>query len=127
MRRRGTLVAVALLAALALTAVAVAGVTGPPRGTRIISPPGGKATADGPSDATGYVLDGAHGGTTTSDPIVATPRPMDNLEFSQDNRMARYVAFQSKDSLAGTSADGHSHIYLFKRKSGQKTTAGLLS
>ena len=127
MRPRGTLLAVALVAVLVMTAVAVAGVTGPPRGTRIISPPGGKALADGPSDATDYVSDGAHGGTPTADPVVGTPRPMDNIEFSQDNRMARYAAFQSKDSLAGTTADGHSHIYLFTRKSGQKTTGGLLS
>src|SRR3954466_14467873 len=128
MRHGGKALPLALLtAALPLTAVAIAAVTGPPRGTRIISPPGGTATADGPSDSTDYVLDGGHGGTPTSDPIVGTPRPMDNIEFSQDNRLTRYVAFQSKDSLAGTSADGHSHIYLFTRKRGQKTTNGLLS
>jgi hypothetical protein len=127
MRLRDSLPLVALLCLLGLAAVAVAGVTGPPRGTRIISPPGGKDPTAGPSDATDYVSDGAHGGTPTSDPVVGTPRPMDNIEFSQDNRMARYAAFQSKDDLAGSSADGHSHIYLFKRKSGQKTTDGLVS
>jgi hypothetical protein len=116
-----------LTAALALAAVALAAVTGPPRGTRIISPPGGKPSAVGPSDATDYVLDGAHGGTPVSDPIVATPRPMDNIEFSQDNRLVLFAVFQSKDSLAGTNADGHSHIYLFTRKRHQKTTSGLLS
>lgn len=129
MRNTGKVLALVSLAmaALVLAAVAIAAVTGPPRGTAIISPPGGKATADGPSDSTDYVVDGAHGGTPTANPVVGTPRPADNIEFSQDNRLAQYVAYQSKDSLAGTSADGHSHIYLFKRKRGQKTTAGLLS
>src|SRR3954451_8568559 len=128
MRHAGKALTLALLtAALPLAAVAIAGFAGPPRGTRIISPPGGQPTADGPSDSTDYVLDGGHGGTPTSDPIVGTPRPMDNIEFSQDNRITQFVVFQSKDSLAGTSADGHSHTYLFKRKRGQKTTTGLLS
>src|SRR5512132_2522521 len=113
-----------LTAALALAAFALAAVTGPPRGTRIISPPGGKPSANGPSDATDYVLDGAHGGTPVTDPIVGTPRPMDNIEFSQDNRLVLFAVFQSKDSLAGTTADGHSHIYLFTRKRHQKTTGG---
>src|SRR4051812_25210377 len=106
----------AFLLSAALASVAFASVTGPPRGTRIISPPGGKPAAAGPSDATDYTLDGAHGGTPTADPIVGAPRPMDNIEFSQDSRLVQYVAFQSKDSLAGTSSDGHSHIYIFKRK-----------
>jgi hypothetical protein len=125
--RQALTLSVPIVAALATGAVAIAGVTGPPRGTRIVSPPGGKPSAAGPSDSTDYVLDGAHGATPATDPIVGTPRPMDNLEFSQDNRIARYAAFQSKDALAGSSADGHSHIYLFKRKHGAKTTAGLLS
>src|SRR4051812_6403126 len=129
MRSAGKAPALVLLvtATLALAAVALASVTGPPRGTRVVSPPGGKPAAAGPSDSTDYLLDAAHGATPTADPIVGTPRPMDNVEFSQDNRLVRYAAFQSKDSLAGTSSDGHSHIYLFKRKHGQKTTGGLLS
>jgi hypothetical protein len=129
MRFAGKALALALVvtAGLALAVAAIAAVTGPPRGTRIVSPPGGKPSAAGPSDSTDYILDGSHGATPTADPIVATPRPMDNVEFSQDNRLVRYAAFQSKDSLAGTSADGHSHIYLFKRKRHQKTTGGLLS
>jgi hypothetical protein len=125
--RKALTLAFLVVAALALAGVAIAAVTGPPRGTRIVSPPGGKPNAAGPSDKTDYVLDAAHGATPTSDPIVGTERPMDNIEFSQDNRIVQYAAFQSKDALANSSADGHSHIYLFKRKRGQKTTAGLLS
>src|SRR4051812_24240860 len=127
MRFRGITITVALLLTLALAALAIAGVTGPPRGARIISPPGGTPTSDGPSDTTDYASDGAHGGTPASDPIVGTPRPMDNIEFSQDNRLVQYAAFESKAGLAGSDGDGHSHIYLFKRKRGQKTTKGLLS
>src|SRR5690349_3269551 len=125
--RQALLLSFLLVAALATGAVAIAGVTGPPRGTGIVSPPGGKPAAAGPSDSTDYVLDGARGATPTTDPIVGTPRPMDNIEFSQDNRLVQYAAFQSKDALAGANADGHSHIYLFKRKRHQKTTSGLLS
>ena len=82
------------LVGLVVAAVAVAAASGLPRGTAIISPPGGTPASDGPSDSTAYTDDGARAGssTPTIDPIVNTPRPMDNLEFSQDNRQVRYAA-----------------------------------
>lgn len=131
MHRPRKLVSLVLIcvAGMALAAVAIAGVTGPPRGTRIISPPGGLPTSDGPSDDLAYTFDGNHGSSMVdrTDPIVGTPRPMDNLEFSQDNRQVWFAAYSSKAGMAGTTADGHSHIYLFVRKRHQHTTAGLLS
>jgi hypothetical protein len=130
MRPRAKLVTLGLacVAALVVAAVAVAAVAGLPRGTAIISPPGGSPASDGPSDSTAYTDDGARAGSSTPavDPIVNTPRPMDNLEFSQDNRQVRYAAFDSLAGMAGTQADGHHHVYLFKRRGGGKTTAQVL-
>src|SRR5690349_4095174 len=115
MRNRGKVLTFALLCVAGLVAAAMsfAAVVGE-RGTRIISPPGGAPSADGPSDATNYTDDGSKGGsgTPTTNPVVGGPRPMDNLEFSQDNRQVRYAAFDSKakNLIAGQTADGDSHI-----------------
>lgn len=129
MRKTSTLAFVCLLALLAAT-VSLGAAVGE-RGTRIISPPGGSPAADGPSDTTLYTDDGARGGsaTPTNNPVVGGPRPADNLEFSQDNRVVRYAAFDSsaKNLIAGKTADGQSHIYLFTRNSGRRTTDELLN
>jgi hypothetical protein len=132
-------IAVAVAVAVATTA---SGAVVGERGTRIISPPGGApATTNSSDSAPGsillpYVTDGARpdSGVMVTDPIVGTPRPMDNLEFSQDNRIVRYAAFDSlAASLDSRSAsdpayadDGHHHIYLFERNSGGTTTDELL-
>src|SRR3954471_2675745 len=93
-----TLMLVCLTGLLA-AAVSLGAVVGE-RGTRIVSPPGGTPASDGPSDSTAYTDDGGRGSSTpTVDPIVATPRPMDNLEFSQDNRFVAYAAYDSTASL----------------------------
>jgi hypothetical protein len=131
MRSRGRLLALALIcvAGLITAAVSFAAVVGE-RGTQIISPPGGTPSSDGPSDSTKYTDDGSRSGSTTpaTDPVVGTPRPADNLEFSQDNRVVRYAAFDSsaKNLIAGKTADGDSHIYLMTRNSGGSTTPELL-
>ena len=99
MRNRGKALTLALLCVAGLVAAAVSfGAVVGERGTRIISPPGGSPSADGPSDSTGYTDDGSKSGsaTPTTNPVVGGPRPMDNLEFSQDNRQVRYAAFDSK-------------------------------
>jgi hypothetical protein len=129
MRPRAKLLTIALvcIAGLAAAAVGIAAVAGLPRGTAIVSPPGGTPASDGPSDSTLYTDDGSRDSSTPAvDPVVGTPRPMDNLEFSQDNRQVRYAAFDSSAGLAGTDADGHHHVYLFKRRGGGKTTAQVL-
>src|SRR6476646_6027591 len=111
MRSRGKLLTLALVcvSGLVLAAVSFGAVVGE-RGTAIISPPGGAPTADDPSDMTKYTGDGPRSNSTTpaTDPVVATPRPADNLEFSQDNRVVRYAAFDSsaKNLIAGKTADG---------------------
>lgn len=125
MRRNAKLVTLAVACAgLIVAAVAFAEVVGT-RQTAIISPPGGSPAADGPSDASPgsavvpYTVDGSHGSssTPTSDPIVDRPRPADNVEFSQDNRVVKYVAYDStaNNLVAGQPGDGHSHVYLLTR------------
>src|SRR5436190_962561 len=123
MRRRGTFLALALLclAALATAAVSLGDVVGQ-RQTVIISPPGGSPVADGPSDAEPggsllpMLVDGARANSSipTTDPIVSRPRPADNVEFSQDNRVVKYVAYDSaaKNLVSGQTGDGHHHIFL---------------
>src|SRR3954447_22664063 len=131
MRSQGKLLTLALvcIAGLVTAAVALGAVVGE-RGTAIISPPGGLPTAAGPSDVTKYNGDGSRSAraTPTTDPVVGTPRPADNLEFSQDNRDVRYAAFDSAATnlIAGKTGDGQSHVYLFTRKGGGSTTPELL-
>ena len=118
---------VALAAAIVPAAIAVGAVVGE-RGTLIVSPPGGSPSADGPSDAVPgqavvpYTFDGTRSGSTTpaTDPFVSRPRPADNIEFSQDNRKVRLIAYDSSANnlVAGAPGDGHSHIYLFERNVG---------
>ena len=132
MRSGGKALTLALLcvAGLIVAAVSFGAVVGE-RGTRIISPPGGSPSADGPSDSTNYTDDGSKSGsaTPTTNPVVGGPRPMDNLEFSQDNRQVRYAAFDSKakNLVDGQTADGESHIYLFTRNVGGSSTEDLLN
>jgi hypothetical protein len=123
----------ALVAAIVPAAIAVAGVVGT-RGTLIISPPGGSPSADGPSDALPgqavlpYTFDGTRSGSTTptTDPFVNRPRPADNIEFSQDNRKIRLIAYDSSANnlVAGQPGDGHSHIYVLKRNVGGSLDPG---
>ena len=131
MRRNGTLLSIALVCVTGLVVAAVSfGAVVGERGTRIISPPGGSPSSDGPSDKTNYTDDGGRSGsaTPTTNPVVGGPRPADNLEFSQDNRQVRYAAFDSsaKNLIAGKTTDGQSHVYLFTRNSGGSTTNELL-
>src|SRR4051794_28198506 len=110
---------VAALAAVVPATIAIGAVVGE-RGTRIISPPGGAPSSSGQSDKTDYATDGARARsrTPTTDPIVDTPRPADNIEFSQDNRVVKYAAYSSQapNIVAGAPGDGHRHIYLFERQ-----------
>src|SRR5947209_1965504 len=126
MRRKGRILAFVLfaIAALVTAALSFGDVVGQ-RQTAIISPPGGSPSADGPSDAepggavVPYIVDGARSdsSTPTTDPIVNRPRPADNVEFSQDNRVVKYVAYDSaaKNLVAGQTSDGHHHIFLLTR------------
>src|SRR3954454_9231273 len=134
MRRRGKPLALALICLAGLIAAAVSfGAVVGTRETKIISPPGGSPAADGPRDADGssavvpYTIDGTRSGssTPTTDPVVNRPRPADNVEFSQDNRVVKYVAYDSsaKNLVAGSPGDGHKHIYLLTRTD----TGGTLS
>lgn len=132
MRYGGKALTLALLCLAGLVAAAVSfGAVVGERGTQIISPPGGSPSADGPSDSTKYTDDGAraNSATPTSNPVVGGPRPADNLEFSQDNRVVRYAAFDSsaKNLIAGKTADGQPHVYLMTRNSGGSTTPELLN
>src|SRR4051794_940048 len=134
MRSRGKALALALicLAGLVVAAVSFGDVVGT-RETKIISPPGGSPAADGPSDAASgspvvpYGLDGVLSGTSTpaTDPIVNRPRPADNVEFSQDNRAVKFVAYDSSamNLVSGAPGDGKKHIYLLTRSG----TGGTLS
>ena len=134
MRIQGRALTLALicLAGLIVAAVALGDVVGT-RETKIISPPGGTPAADAPSDADSgsavvpYTYDGTRSGssTPTTDPIVDRPRPADNVEFSQDNRVVKYVAYDSSATnlVAGQPGDGHKHIYLLTRQD----TGGTLS
>src|SRR5437868_5748237 len=131
MRHGGKALTLALLCLVGLIAAAVSfGAVVGERGTKIISPPGGAPSAGAPSDQTHYTDDGSRSGsdTPTTNPVVGGPRPADNLEFSQDNRQVRYAAFDSsaKNLIAGKTADGDSHVYLFARNSGGSTTDELL-
>jgi hypothetical protein len=112
------------LVGLAVAAISNGDVVGQ-RQTQIISPPGGSPSSDGPSDAAPgqailpFTIDGTRAGssTPTTDPIVNRARPADNVEFSQDNRVVKYVAYDSaaNNLVDGSPGDGHSHIYLLTR------------
>src|SRR3954447_10902094 len=126
MRRRGKALALALICLAGLIAAAVSfGAVVGTRETKIISPPGGSPAADGPSDADGssavvpYTIDGTRSGssTPTTDPVVNRPRPQDNVEFSQDNRVVKYVAYDSaaKNLVPAAPGDGHHHVFLLTR------------
>src|SRR5436190_20527249 len=95
--RRLLFLLIAVLAVVIPATLAVGAVVGE-RGTLIVSPPGGSPSSDGPSDAAAYNMDGSRSGSTTptTDPIVGTPRPADDIEFSQDNRVVRYAAYSSQ-------------------------------
>src|SRR4051794_26161486 len=133
MRSHGRALTYALVAVvlLAVAAISFGDVVGT-RQTQIISPPGGSPAADGPSDADAgpvlpYTFDGSRSdsATPTSDPVVARPRPADNVEFSQDNRVVKYVAYDSaaKNLVGDAPGDGHHHVYLLTRNG----VAGTLS
>ena len=127
MRPRGLFLAFGLLCIVALVGAAIS--SGDVVGTRqtaIISPPGGSPSADGPSDAASggapvlpVNVDGSRAGSSLplTDPIVNQPRPADNVEFSQDNRVVKYVAYDSAATnlVPGQTSDGHHHIFLLTR------------
>src|SRR3954451_13272648 len=134
MRRRGGFLVLSVLCIVALATAGISfGEVVGQRQTAIISPPGGTPAADGPSDASGgapvlpNAFDGSRPGSSVPalDPLGDRARPADNVEFSQDNRVVKYVAYDSsaKNLVAGSPGDGHKHIYLLTRTD----TGGTLS
>jgi hypothetical protein len=124
----------ALIAAAAVivpAAIALGAVVGE-RGTQIISLPlPSVLPSDAASDDVAYNFDGARAGSGTplTDPIVGTPRPADNIEFSMDNRVVRYAAYSSlaTNLVAGKATNGKHQVYAFERASGGGSTKELLS
>lgn len=127
-----------LVGAIALLAMGVGAASADVVGTRytqIVSPPPGTTNlpADGPSDgldkvgaliptAIPYLFDRAAGllggpAVLPNDPYVGMTHPADNLEFSQDNRIIHYAAFDSMATnlVPNQTSDGHHHIFLFVR------------
>jgi hypothetical protein len=129
---RSILLALVAVAALVVPATLALGAVVGERGTQIISAPlPSTLPTDKPSSSLIYTGDGARpgSGTATTDPVVGTPRPADNIEFSMDNRVVRYAVYDSEATnlVKEPATTGQHQVYAFQRASNGSSTQELLS